>query len=290
MPQPMNLLLILLLLITMATLALLVTIHLGFMAPRLVEQGTPAALGLKYKEVRITTTQGAELFAWLLPTAPTATTLIILHGWGANAELMLPLALPFHHAGMNVLLLDARSHGKSDSASFSSLPRFAEDVAAAADWIKAEQTDDSAKIVLLGHSVGAGAALFAASRRDDIAAVISLSAFAHPAWMMRRQMQHPLLPRFLVSLILRYIQWVIGHSYTEIAPLYTASQTDCPVLLVHGSEDKIVPLSDAKAIKQHSADAAVELLIIEGAGHDSVNKIREHGAELVSFLECLNTH
>ncbi len=38
---------------------------------------------------------------------------------------------------------------------------------------------DAQGLAVMGHSVGAGAALLTATRRTDVRAVISLSAFAH---------------------------------------------------------------------------------------------------------------
>lgn len=75
---------------------------------------------------------------------------------------------------------DARNHGQSDTHSFSSLPRFAEDLESVLEWLHTNHPTACEKLVLLGHSVGAGAVLLAASRRTDIAAVISVSAFAGP--------------------------------------------------------------------------------------------------------------
>jgi len=207
---------------------------------------------MAFEEVHLRNAEGNRLFAWLIPVNDTTPTIIILHGWGDNAGLMLPLALPFYRAGLNILLLDARNHGHSESADHSSLPRFAEDLDAAIDWVMERNSANGikpGKILLLGHSVGAGAVLFAASRRNDIAAVISVSAFAHPEWMMRRQLGRLRLPRFLTSWILRYVEWVIGHPFEEIAPMNTIRQVQCPVLLVHGQDDKTVPPSDAFAIK-----------------------------------------
>jgi pimeloyl-ACP methyl ester carboxylesterase len=53
----------------------------------------------------------------------------IMHGWGGNADHMLPFAALLHAAGHATLLLDARNHGSSDSDDFSSMPRFAEAIA-----------------------------------------------------------------------------------------------------------------------------------------------------------------
>jgi pimeloyl-ACP methyl ester carboxylesterase len=262
-------------------LLLLLAIHLGFRPPRIVETGTPADHGVDFTAVAIPTVGGKRLFAWLLPTARQAPVIIIVHGWGGNAELMLPIALPFLKAGMNVLLLDSRNHGSSVSDSFSSLPRFAEDVGCAVDWVKSYFNDPAQKIVLLGHSVGAGAVLLEASRRDDISAAISLSAFAHPEWMMRRYLGRFHLPGPLLNGILRYVEWVIGHRFEQIAPLNTLGKINSPVLLVHGLADDTVPVSDAEALS-HVAD--IELLLVGDAGHDSVDKIEEYGDQLIRFL------
>jgi pimeloyl-ACP methyl ester carboxylesterase len=245
---------------------------------------SPADFGISYLDINIPTKRGKELFAWWLPATNSSPTIILLHGWGSNAELMLPLAVPLHHAGMNVLLLDARNHGRSDTDNFSSMPRFAEDVSEAIDWVKHQSNLQNDHLVLLGHSVGAAAVLLEASRRDDIAAVISLATFAHPEWMMRRYLGRFPFPRLFVNGVLRYVERVIGHRYEAIAPMHTTCLVKCPVLLVHGTADETVPVSDALAIRDQCNKNSIELLLIEGADHESVDKIEEHAEELIAFL------
>jgi len=278
--------LILIVFMTVAALVLLalLAIHIGFHPPRRVETGSPADFGMAYRETTINTSGGKRLFAWWLPAAAPSPAIILLHGWGANAELMLPLAVPFHRAGLNVLLLDARNHGRSDAALFSSLPRFAQDAGEAINWVRTQASVACGSIVLLGHSVGGGAVLFEASRRNDISAVVSIAAFAHPEWTMRRYLTRFRMPELFVCWILRYIEWIIGHRYEEIAPLHTACRVTCPVLLVHGTADKTVPLTDALIILNSCRGRPVELLAIENADHDSVDKVEEHGDQLVDFL------
>lgn len=281
----MNAVVSLLLAVTATVFLIVLAVHVGFHPPRRVERGTPADSGLAFREFSIRTRKGKKLFAWWLPGAALSPTVIMLHGWGGNAELMLPLALPLHRAGLNVLLLDARNHGRSDSATFSSLPRFAEDLCDAINWVRTGISGPSGRIVLLGHSVGAGAVLLEASRRRDISAVISIAAFAHPESMMRRCLERLRLPEVLTGWILRYIEWTIGHRYDEIAPMYTACRVDCPVLLVHGTADRTVPLTDALGILDNCNGRPVELLAIEDGDHDSVDKVEEHGDQLVAFLK-----
>lgn len=263
---------------------LLAAVHLGFQAPRIREQGTPGNLGLAYETVHIPSISGKRLFAWLLPVPGAGTSIIILHGWGGNAELMLPMALPFHRAGINVLLIDARNHGNSDADSFSSMPRFAEDLDHAIDWLRQHHPGRTQRLALLGHSVGAGAALLIASNRRDIAAVISVSAFAHPEWMMKRSLQRFHLPVLVRDFILGYVQWIIGHRFGDIAPMRAVCKIACPVLLVHGRADTIVPVEDARIMAKNCPGSQLTLLEIDDAEHDSIDRIEQHGFELVNFL------
>jgi len=266
-------------------LLLPIAIHLGFRVPANPEKKDPGSLGLDFETVSIPTVSKKQLFGWLLPVPGSESTIIILHGWGGNAEQMLPMALPFHQAGMNVLLIDARNHGRSDRDSFSSLPRFAEDTEKAIEWLRRNYPDSSRKIALLGHSVGGGAVLYTASRRKDINAVISISAFAHPRWMMQRFLKQSHIPAFLSTVVIRYVEWVIGHCYDEIAPVNTICHIQCPVLLVHGESDRTVPVEDALAIEEGCRRPHITLLTVEGAGHESVEKIKLHKKELIAFLQ-----
>ena len=112
---------------------------------------------------------------------------LFVHGWGGSAAQLLPLIAPLHAAGYGVLAWDARCHGHSDDDSYSALPRFAEDIEAALDWLAGQDWAHGAPRWLIGHSVGAAASLWTARRRaGDVAGVVSLSAFAHPGELMRR--------------------------------------------------------------------------------------------------------
>jgi len=74
----------------------------------------------------------------------------------------------------------------------------------------------------------------------------------------------------VIGLILRYVQWIIGHDYEDIAPVNTVCAIRCPILLVHGRDDRTVPVSDALAIERGCPAADIELLLIDGADHESV--------------------
>ena len=164
-----------------------------FRAPRMVEKGTPARFNLPYQEISIDTEGGKRLFAWYIPapqitSAPLqALAIVVIHGWGGNAEMMLPFAPVLYRAGYPLLFFDARNHGKSDADDFSSMPKFAEDLEHTIDWLEARPDVAPGQVAILGHSLGAAAVLLVASRRR-VAVVVSIGAFAHPAVVMRRLM------------------------------------------------------------------------------------------------------
>jgi alpha-beta hydrolase superfamily lysophospholipase len=272
-----------LLIIFLLLLLFPVVLHIAYRAPRVPEIVTPEKYGLPYSEHYITTVKNKQLFGWLIPAEQSCCTIVMVHGWGANAEMMLPLAQPFHQAGMDVVLYDARNHGKSDGDNFSSLPRFAEDLAKVLAWLK--QDSPNHKVVVLGHSVGAAAAILTASRGAEIDLVISVSGFAHPRLMMNRHLDRPWLPRFLRPLIMSYIQWVIGFRFDEIAPMNRISEVRCPVLLAHGTADTTVPIEDMRLIEASATtEGQVQVLAVEGAQHDSVEHFREHADKLIRFI------
>ena len=255
-------------------------------APRVTERSSPASEGLDFETVWIPTANDKRLHAWLIPAPPAvrpSPAVIILHGWGGNAQMMLPIAAPLHHAGFASLLVDARCHGRSDGDTFASLPRFAEDVNHAFDWLAQRPGIDSRRIALLGHSVGAGAVLFAAANRHDVLAVVSVSAFAHPRDMMQRWMAPRRIPAAVGRYVLRYVQHTIGHRFDDIAPERSIARLDCPVLLVHGEQDTVVPVADAHRLHAARGHDTVELLTLAG-DHEAFDDMQREVAAVVAFL------
>ncbi|HHI75793.1 MAG TPA: alpha/beta fold hydrolase [Gammaproteobacteria bacterium] len=282
-----------LLLIAVAVLGILVllmplVVRLAYRVPRVTGQVRPEDLMLPGEAVWLDTENDKRLFGWFIPaTTPDgpAPAIAVIHGWGGSSDQLLPLAPLFHEAGYALLLLDARNHGRSDSDSFSSMPRFAEDLGHGVDWLQRQPGIDPQRIFVLGHSVGAAAALLLASRRLDIAGVISIAAFAHPEEVMGRQLAALHLPRIPVGwLVLKYIEHAIRHRFDDIAPVNTIEKIQAPVLLVHGEADRLVPPGDMERIYAKRRDDRVERLCLPGAGHNPARAIARHGQRLLDFL------
>lgn len=261
----------------------------GLAPARVPHDRTPADFGLEFDVVHIPTARNKQLYGWLVPADrhDPAPVVVVMHGWGGNAAMMLPLLRPLHTAGLAVLLIDARCHGRSDEDDFASLPRFAEDIDQALAWLQQCPHADPRRIALVGHSVGAGAVLLAASRRDDVSAVVSLAAFSHPVAMMRRFLAHKRVPFLPVGwLVLRYVEHVIGHRFDDIAPVTSISRIRCPTLLVHGAEDTTVPPSEAALIHAARRGEHVRLRIIAGS-HDDFGDPKDIAGEIVALTTFL---
>ena len=261
--------------------AFLTALHIGFRAPRTRHGPRLHAAGRTARAVSFRTKGGKRLQGWLFDAGKKAPVVIIIHGWGANAALMRPLAVPFIKDGMSVFLFDARGHGNSEGDGPSTMPKFAQDALSALQWLRAQRFSGPA--ILCGHSIGAAAAILAASWEPrKIAGVISIASFAHPARLMGRAMHKWHVPAPLIRLALAYIEWRIGFAYEDIAPQNTICALRCPVLLAHGAADSVIPLSDMKRIASCPHDT-IETLIVDGAEHDSVDKLAAHAPRLVDF-------
>jgi dipeptidyl aminopeptidase/acylaminoacyl peptidase len=102
--------------------------------------------------------------------------------------------------------------------------------------------------------------------------------------MMRRWLGSQGIPYRPVGwLMLRYVQWVIGHRFDDIAPINTIRRVSCPILLIHGEEDATVPVSEAYEIYARRSGDQVQLKIVAGSHDDYADLDRELPA-LVAFL------
>ncbi len=251
----------------------------AFAPPQRDTTQTPGDFGLPEEQVWLDSVNGTRLHGWFVPVDGPAPAVVVLHGWGGNAALMLPLAPHLHQTGYHVLLLDARNHGLSEHDRFTSMPRFAEDLDVAVDWLRAHPAVTSVGVI--GHSVGAGAAILSASHGGEVEAVVSVSAPAHPGELMRVQMAS--IPGPFRELILSAVQRTIGHRFDEFAPRNRIVHVDVPLLLIHGASDQVVPVSNLHELS--AANPAAATLVVPNGGHSDLAPFEAHIDEIIAFLD-----
>ena len=211
-----------------------------------------------------------------------APVVVVIHGWGANASLMLPFAGPLHHAGFHTFFIDARGHGLSESDDYASMPRFAEDLEVAIDWVQSNPrvTD----VGVLGHSIGAGAAVLTASRRPDVDALVCASGCADVWEVMTQHGAFERMPTPASWAMRRAMEAVAKTTFEEVAPERVISEVNAPTMIVHGDADEVVPLSGEQAYRLAEARGETELLVVPGGRHGDLSTFEAHIGPILAFL------
>lgn len=240
---------------------------------------TPGDYGVAGRDVWLDGPNGRKLHGWHVPRPGEAPAVVVLHGWGGNASVMLPLARPLNHAGFHAFFLDARGHGHSEADDHASMLRFAEDLEIAIDWLV--QQPRVASIGVIGHSIGAGATILAASRNRTIDAVVSVSGLADVWEVLRDQTAIRRLPTAARRAVRRTMERVMGVTLEEIAPERVVERVLAPVLVVHGTDDEIIPPEHAERL---ATAAGAELILIEGGTHADLAAFEPHLGKAFRFL------
>ncbi len=251
---------------------------------RVPHDRTPADLGISYEEIRFPTAGGGTLSGWWIGNGDDAPLVIVVHGWSRNAGRVLPHIKKLHSEGFTVLAFDLRCHGDSTCKIHATLPRFSEDIRAAVDEA-VRQGVTSNGISVMGLSVGGAAAIHAASSDRRIGAVVTVGAFAHPGDAMAFELQNRGMPRWAIGPFLRWIEWEVGFRFNDVAPEARIASVDCPVLLVHGGRDLIIPAEHGDRLAA-AGNSNVRILRLPEFGHSDCDRAPKFWP---SVLETLST-
>jgi pimeloyl-ACP methyl ester carboxylesterase len=249
-------------------------------------------------DTQVVATDGARLRVarWGTPTGPPV---VLVHGITASLEDWLPLVPHLLDAGLSVVALDLRGHGRSTLGSERlGSRRLADDLAAVLTFF------DLRRAVLAGHSLGGYAALALTVHHTEVvqqrvarlvlvgstptmrgaaelaalasnASPLTLAVQRHPrhgAVLMRAQVfgDSPSLPaiedlrrRWSSCPLTTRVAYAKGLVGQTLAPLL--SRVRVPVTVVRGSRDRVVPASRSRLL--HAALPDSELVLLDGAGH-----------------------
>ena len=168
---------------------------------------------------------------------------VLVHGLAGNKDdpRVALLAEELHARAFDVIAYDARGHGRSGGVcTLGHQERH--DVASAVSWARSR----SPKVVVVGASLGAVAALSYAATDRDLSGVVAVSSPAD--WRL------PLRPRSLLTAGMartrvgrgfadRRMQVRIARWSDPEPPRSLVERVTCPLVAVHGRRDPIIPLS-----------------------------------------------
>ena len=103
---------------------------------------------------------------------------VLVHGFAADRVAMSTLARRLAQNGYAVLAIDLHGHGANRNAFAFGVAEdnvLRQDIRAAVNYLRNAQLVDASRIVVMGHSMGAGAALDYATQDTDIAGAVMIS-------------------------------------------------------------------------------------------------------------------
>ncbi|WP_420631740.1 alpha/beta hydrolase [Candidatus Leptofilum sp.] len=230
---------------------------------------TPADFDLAAETVRFTTADGITIAAWFVPPPEdgNGAVFIYAHGFGGNRGALLAQAAAMHQAGYGSLLVDLRNHGESGDAISTWGQAESRDLVAAFEYLQTRPEVDSTRIGLVGKSMGGAAAALAASQLPELAVLVLESTYASLEENMPNIMPSiARAPGFLAATVFSRIDSATDEPLTEIRTVAIVENLNMPLLLLHGEQDRIVPVAQGRAIFA-AANEPKQLHTIPGAGH-----------------------
>ena len=265
-------------------LAVIAAVAVAWRTPHVPPRRTPATLDIEFTEVRVPTANSRSLAAWWIPAgASMRPAVVLVHGWGRNRERMLPYVEMLHPAGFHLLVFDARHHGASDRDGHASMKKFSEDIRAAVAFLASRHDVDEDRVGVVGLSIGGSAAIHAAAHEPRVRAVVTVGSFAHPRdAMLAMGLGHPLLAPGM-PLAFRIAEWLVGARFDDLAPERHIARVAGRVLLVHGEDDRIVPVDDLERLRRSSCGRA-EAWRVPARGHSDLHLEAAFAPRVVAFL------
>lgn len=192
---------------------------------------------------------GMRVEAWFLPArteARPAPVVIITHGNAESIDFLPDEFRPFADRGVSLLMVEFPGYGRSKGSP--SQQTITTTMLKAYDVITARPDVDADRVILLGRSLGGGAACQLAARRP-IRGLILVSAFTSVTAFAPRY----LVPAFLVK-----------DPFDNLAVIRAYSR---PVLIIHGTRDEIIPYRHGQTLAAAAPDGN---LVSFQSGHNNL--------------------
>jgi fermentation-respiration switch protein FrsA (DUF1100 family) len=246
--------------------------------PELLLQTTPDRLGMKFEELRIPVGSGGdhgELYGWWVPAEQSnAPTILYLHGNYRNIGNNVEHTLRLHKLGFNVLLPDYRGFGKSSGGKPNEAKVY-EDAEAAWQYLLKQRGVPPGQAFIYGHSLGGAIAIDLAIHHPEAAGLITESTFTSMAEIGK--LSYAYLP----------VDWLLNQRFESLQKI---AALKIPVLLIHGTWDKTIPVKMAQQLYA-AAPQPKTLTLIEGGEHNNSAAVgwTEYRDAVMAFVKQ-NTH
>ncbi len=187
-------------------------------------------------------------------------TILFFHGNGEIVADYADVAAVYTRLGINFMPFDYRGYGRSTGQP--TITAMFQDAHAVFDfartWLRDRQY--TGRLFVMGRSLGSASALeLAAAHTNEVAGLIIDSGFEDALALMQRLGWRPKAGQAVPETPFQHKQKIL--TYTG------------PTLIIHGTQDTIIPLADAEALYQASGSARKQLLRIRGGDHNNLMSV-----------------
>jgi pimeloyl-ACP methyl ester carboxylesterase len=209
-------------------------------------------------------------YRWTAPTgAPRA---LLTHGWAGAARQMVPLANALAAAGWDVTAIDHVAHGASPGTQ-SNLPEFVHAIDYTAQHLGPLD-------LVVGHSMGAGAAAIALGRGMQAKRFVSVASPTSFATVLAGFTHWLKLPDSVRAGTQAVLEARNGMRFEAMEAHNNAPRLKLPTLLVHDAGDKAVAFANAQQLLRLIEGA--QLITTQGLGH---NRILADAAVIAAIMD-----
>ncbi|WP_414622115.1 alpha/beta hydrolase [Calothrix sp. CCY 0018] len=252
---------------TLILIYLTFAIIIYFQVEKLIFLPPPSTYQDTNEIIKLTSEDGTKLSAIHLLNPNAKYTILFAHGNGSDLGTIQPRLKQLKSIGFSVFAYDYRGYGTSEGKP--SETNAYKDIDTAYNYLTQELNIPPQQIIAFGSSVGGGSAIDLAARKP-VAGLITESTFTS---IFKVKVPIKILP------------------FDKFPNLSKISKVKCPVLIMHGKLDEIVPFYHSEQLFQQAPSPKLSLWI-EDAKHNNFPYVagEKYPKILKEFIELVDNN
>ncbi|MBD1861247.1 MULTISPECIES: alpha/beta hydrolase [Trichocoleus] len=235
-----------------------------FLSDRQIFQPQPTSYQDTQTTLKLKTADNVLISAIYLPNPQAQYTILYSHGNAEDLGDIEATLTMIHEAGFAVFAYDYRGYGTSQGQP--SEQHAYQDADTAYTYLTQKLKVPANRVIALGRSVGGGVAVDLATRKP-LAGLIVESSFVTAFRVVTRV---PIVP------------------FDKLANIAKIRRIQCPILIVHGTADEIIPFQHGEQLFQ-AARSPKQSFWVEDANHDDLVEVAgpRYAQQLQAFAQLV---
>lgn len=232
--------------------------------PTVLAQDYQYQFNYPFEELFLKTDEEAIINALHFKTENPKGVILYFHGNAGDLSRWGTIVEYFVAKNYDVLVIDYRTYGKSiGNLSERALYNDAE-----YSYKFLKEHYNESEITIYGRSLGSGLATYVASKHHPKQLILETPYYSMVDVAKKR------FPIFPVKQLIRY----------ELPTYKFLKQVKCRVAIIHGSNDKVIPLESAEKLYQSKSNQNIKLTVIEGGSHNNLVEFDDYHQVIDDFL------